>query len=426
MAGLVENFSTQQYFSRYCYTTLKDFRRTPLHSCQMRNQTTYERDLQELHSNGNPTRGVKKSTIFNELQYFQLFDYGMPPCLAHDLFLGCFNYDIILLLRCFIRNKVIREKYLQTRLNYLMKKFELNSRISLNFKKRCVTSKAIDIWHMIQVIPLLLLKIKKIHSDPAFKLIILLKNITDLVTAPLISARQIGTLKLEIGHYLEIRSSIFTSPLRPKHHYLSHYPHIILQNGPLMQFSTLSGERKHSYFKTALRHAGNYKNILKLCSERHQYWQAYLSTNKQRFNQNIVYDENARCSNELDEVEKQIMQSIDCYGQDYRYMTSIIYMGTILKTGYCLFVEYDDYEESFYMISINGIIYNEVTDDTVVYGEKIRATYFDEHGIAIVENENYVNVICMNLKDLPDITALKLYTCQGNTYLFQKHAIPRK
>ncbi|XP_065093825.1 uncharacterized protein LOC135714406, partial [Ochlerotatus camptorhynchus] len=425
--GLVENFSAQQYCSRYCYTTLEDFRRSPLKSCQMRHQTTYERDLQNFYSSGNPIRGVKKPTIFNELKHFQLFEYGMPPCLAHDLFLGCFNYDIMLVFRRFIRNKLVGEKYVQSRLNYLLKKFELNSRINLNFKKKCVTSKAIDMWHMMQVIPLLLIKIKKVQADPAFKLIIMLKNITDLITAPLISVRQVGMLKLEISHYLEIRSSLFMTLLRPKHHYLAHYPHLILQYGPLMQFSTLSGERKHSYFKTALRHAGNYKNILKLCSERHQYWQAYLSTDKQRFNEKVVYDGIVRTCNELDENERHIMESFDCYAQHYKYVNSIIYMGTCLKIGHCLFMEHDDYEESFNTISIKGIVHNDITNDIVVYGEIMSATYFTELGIPVVEDDNCTKTLsCVNVKDLPDITPLKLYTCQGNTYLFNKHAIPRK
>lgn len=426
MAGLVENFSTHQYFSRYCYTTLSDFRRTPLQDCEMRHQDTYEQDLLGCLNSGKPTRGVKTSTIFNDLQYFQLFELGMPPCLAHDLFLGCFNYDIMLVFRRFIRNKLVGEKYLQSRLNYLLKKFELNSKISLNLNKKCVTSKAIDVWHMIQIIPLLLLKLTRLHEDPAFKLIIMLKNITDIVTAPLISSRQVAMLKLEISHYLEIRSSLFMSPLRPKHRYLSHYHHLILQYGPLMQFSTLSGERKHSYFKTALRHAGNYKNVLKLCSERHQYLQAYLSADKQRFNEKIIYEGTMRTCEDLNKNEKQLMELFNCYGENFKYTDSGICLGTTIKVGYCLFMEHDEFEDLFYIIMIHGIILNDTTDDIFVYGDKISASYFTEMGIPVVQDHSTEDVNCVNLKDLPDITPLKLYRCQENTYLFNSHAIPRK
>lgn len=242
----------------------------------MRTQNEYENDLMIMDETNVPYRGIKKHSIFNELHHFSLFDNGLPPCYGHDLFLGCFSYDIILIFNRLVQKRLIGEKYLQSRMNYLLKKLNLNSKIKLNLKKKCVTSKAVDFWHLIMILPLLVMKKERVYDDESFELLMLMKQITDLVAAPIISHRQIAMLSLSINHYLQLRTQLFVTPLRPKHHYLSHYPDLILQFGPLHVFCTMKGERKHSFFKNALRHAGNYKNILKLCSERHEYRQAML------------------------------------------------------------------------------------------------------------------------------------------------------
>ena len=49
--------------------------------------------------------------------------------------------------------------------------------------------------------------------------------------------------------------------LRAKHHYLAHYPDLILEFGPLVRVWTLRFESKHSYFKRCLRQSQNYKNV---------------------------------------------------------------------------------------------------------------------------------------------------------------------
>lgn len=120
------------------------------------------------------------------------------------------------------------------------------------------------------------------------------------------------------------------------------------------------------------------------------------------------------------------MEFYGCYGEDFKYTNSIVYMGTTLKSGYCLFVDHDEYEDSFHFLWTHGIVYNETTSDIFVYGENMTATYFTELGVTVVDENCTRDTNCVNIKTFPDITPLVMYTCKGNTYLFNKHALPRK
>lgn len=98
-----------------------------------------------------------------------------------------------------------------------------------------------------------------------------------LVCAPKIHTNQVAYLKLLVDEYLESRAAIFSDrPLKPKHHFLLHYPDLIIKFGPLIHLWTLRFESKHTYFKQCALKLHNFKNLCSTLAERHQLLQAYL------------------------------------------------------------------------------------------------------------------------------------------------------
>lgn len=424
MAGLSENFSSHQFFSRYCYTTLDNFRATPLKRCELRKQISYEEDLEQVQLSGYPYRGIKRSSIFNDLQQYKLFDFGMPPCISHDLFLGCFNYDIMLIFHRLVKLKLVGEKYIESRTNFLFKKLQLNSKITLNMKKQCITSKATDVWHLIQISPFIFMKKEKAQADDGFKLLIMLKNITDIVTAPIVSEYQVGVLRLNINQYIQKRSQLFTMPLRPKHHYLYHYPHLILNYGPLINFSTMTGERKHSYFKTALRHASNYKNVLKLCSERHQYWQALIHSNQYRFTKRLLLGKE-KFIDELDETTQSQLRQMGLDANTHKFSESVDYLGTTFAIDNCLFLHADEFGDQYSMLRLKGIVVSTTSTKMYFLGRRITVTPIAELGLHTLDNsQTSATVECIDAEQITDTTPAKMYVCEKNVYIFHKHAFP--
>jgi hypothetical protein len=93
-----------------------------------------------------------------------------------------------------------------------------------------------------------------------------------------ISRRQVAYLLGLIEEYLYDRSETFSDkPLKPKHHYLCHYPSLILQFGPLLRLWTMRFESKHSYFKRCARVVKNFRNLSYSLARKHQLLQAYYS-----------------------------------------------------------------------------------------------------------------------------------------------------
>ncbi|XP_059195792.1 uncharacterized protein LOC131976674 [Centropristis striata] len=63
--------------------------------------------------------------------------------------------------------------------------------------------------------------------------------------------------------------------LRPKHHYLEHYPELTRRFGPLVHLWTMRFEGKHRFFKRVIHDTHNFKNVLKPLATRHQHMMAY-------------------------------------------------------------------------------------------------------------------------------------------------------
>lgn len=81
--------------------------------------------------------------------------------------------------------------------------------------------------------------LKILVTHEVCQLILQLKEIVELVCAPAITAGQVAYLKVIIKDYIYYRKRLFPGHLlKPKHHYLCHYPELIIHFGPLIHLWT--------------------------------------------------------------------------------------------------------------------------------------------------------------------------------------------
>jgi hypothetical protein len=73
--------------------------------------------------------------------------------------------------------------------------------------------------------------------------------------------------------------------LKPKHHFITHYPHQICQLGPLITYWTMRFEAKHRFFKRLGHIVCNYRNILKMLAEHHKMFLLPPDVQKRPFGQ---------------------------------------------------------------------------------------------------------------------------------------------
>lgn len=79
-------------------------------------------------------------------------------------------------------------------------------------------------------------------------------------------------MRVLISEHLSTFVALFgpTVRLRPKHHFLVHFPTILLQSGPLVGMSCLRYELKNSFFKRCSHIVCNFKDICFTLAYRHQ------------------------------------------------------------------------------------------------------------------------------------------------------------
>lgn len=281
IGGFLETFNTTSFFCRYCY--VKSFNETNyLHVDSLRTKESYDFDVTMACTGNTSYNGVKNNSALNFLKYFHVANPGLPPCLAHDILEGIAAYDLMLCINQFVKDKILNYQYLNDKYKgmYVNKKKIFVSSFAKNKEK--VAGSASEILCILNTLPVALFeKITILENCKVWEMLLCLRKIVSIVIAFKISIDQVSVLKDLIEQYIEMRIKNFPdTPLRPKHHFLLHYPFLIRKFGPLRHLWTLRFESKHKYFKNIIRHCPNFKNVLKTLSFKHQYLQAYNSTNQ--------------------------------------------------------------------------------------------------------------------------------------------------
>ena len=119
-------------------------------------------------------------------------------------------------------------------------------------------------------------------EDKIWEILKELKDIVRLAVSHSFTDNTIQYMTSKILDHRQLLQEVFPNlRLRPKHHYLEHYPSLIKCFGPLVHLWTMRFEGKHKVFKKIVCDTHN-KNVLKTLAERHQNMMAfYLSS--QRF-----------------------------------------------------------------------------------------------------------------------------------------------
>lgn len=284
VGGFVENFSSCNFVCRFCLIETNNIELGDVYDTYApRSPDSYNADLDNLENSPGLSNyhGIKFNSLFNKLKYYHVCNPGLPPCLGHDLFEGVVQYDLALFINYMVK---VNKWFTYAQFNQIVTKFKYlggdvnNKPSTISDQGSKLGGHAVQNWCLVRLLPILIGARVASAIDPVWQLTLLLREIVELVCAPEITLPQVACLRVKIEEYLEQRVSLFPDkPVRPKHHYLAHYPRLILQFGPLIRVWTMRFESKHSYFKKCARYSQNFINICHTFAERHQLLQAYLS-----------------------------------------------------------------------------------------------------------------------------------------------------
>ncbi|KAF7641351.1 hypothetical protein LDENG_00283860, partial [Lucifuga dentata] len=243
IGGFTENFSTSTYCCRYCLVT-----RSELHDLQKaappRTVQNYSEAVEELQSGAlTESKGLKFDSAFNSLTYFHVCQPGLPPCIGHDVFEGVVAYDLAIYIKYFVK---VKKFFTYSQLNRRIRQFSYQGSDATSTPSEVVEKgvkiggQAAENWSLLRLLPIIIGEKIRDTEDPVWQLTVHLKELVELICAPKIALSQVALLNVLIGKYLETRKELFPDDkLKPKNHYIVHYPALILKFGPLIRLWTM-------------------------------------------------------------------------------------------------------------------------------------------------------------------------------------------
>ena len=123
-------------------------------------------------------------------------------------------------------------------------------------------------WNLLRLLPLMTAHLIP-ESDECWQTFLKFLQVEERLCSPYFSNSDLVVLDSQLYDFIKSYFEVFQdAKLKPKSHYLQHYPQMIKAFGPLVK--TLRFESKHGYFKSTFSGSKNRKNICYSLVKRHQ------------------------------------------------------------------------------------------------------------------------------------------------------------
>jgi len=424
LGGFSTNFSSNRYICRYCLVEKKKNDAGSLCKvAELRNPQNYDRAVTNAQHTGHPSDGVVRKSVLNDLTFYNVCMPGLPPCLGHDLFEGIVQFDLALVIRNLMKkSSLLSYNYLnQTVAHFEFLGHDSCDKPSAISDSASIGGHAVQNWCFLRLLPIWVHDVIDL-KDEVWQFVLLLREIVELICAPKISHDQILYLERLVNLYVEDRLHLFHSvPLRPKHHYLLHYPWLIMMFGPLIRVWTMRMESKHSFFKQCARNCHNYINVTKTLSDTHQLSQMYLSTGVMLHDTPVLCGNYTEFSSQL--FAEPIVQAVSLCSE----------LTGMLHCSAAVIVRGTKYAKDCFVVidNENGVaVFGKVvvclmdSSDTAALVTAKCVSYKDSAlGLYVVTLCNNCDLHCILVDNLWDYCPLPGYVVRGLPHIPLKHAI---
>ncbi|KAL7299834.1 hypothetical protein TKK_0007574 [Trichogramma kaykai] len=213
----------------------------------LRSKEMYDKDFVD-HKNG-----IEEMCIFNEIPYFHVTDNSCAdPC--HDLNEGIGRYDMGKILHfCIVQEKHFSLDTLNERISCFNKLYVQDCNILPEIPKTCLDNRflicsASKMKFLIEYFGMLVGDLVP-KPDKAWKLYLLLREMSNLTMTSVVTESLLNHLTLVISKHHSLYKTLFNDTLKPKFHFVLHYPNLMRKLGSLAQYSVIRFEGKHKTLK---------------------------------------------------------------------------------------------------------------------------------------------------------------------------------
>jgi len=268
ICGCTTSFNAQNV-CRICIADKIESRKQVKENTQMlRTEQNYLEDCE------NCSTGVKTKCVFNEIPKFHVLkNASLDP--MHDLFEGICRYEIVKILNVFINKEhFFSLEIFNARLQHFDcgQNFEKNKPISISSNALNAQNLIISASEMVFLIEHLDILIGDLVpvNNTVWEVFLVLREIINIIMSTSFTLETTQFLETLISKHHLLYMEVFAEPLKPKHHFVVHYPRLLRKLGPLKHLSCFHFEAKHKQFKENAKAVRSRRNCPYTLALKHQ------------------------------------------------------------------------------------------------------------------------------------------------------------
>lgn len=256
LMGFNESFVSNNY-CQFCLSDKNSCRVQVTEDLNLlRNIDNYQKDLVNFNN------GIKEECIWNNLPRFHVTN-NLSCDVMHDIHEGVSRYDLGEILYQFV---FIKKYFTLDILNNRIKYFNFNSNdnkppplTKQRLSNKYIIMSASEMKTLTSYLGLIIGDLVPQNCE-YWQLYLLLCKIIEIVDSKVVTFQESYLLQNIISEHHELYIEKF-GYLKPKHHFLVHYPRLMRMLGPLSNTSSIRYEARHRQFKSAANVIASRKNI---------------------------------------------------------------------------------------------------------------------------------------------------------------------
>lgn len=272
LLGFTESFNVScvDGFCRFCCIKKQEINNIVHESqCKIRTVTNYETDLER---DDKKVTGIVENCLFHRIPGFHVTT-NLSVDVMHDMLEGICQYDLALIFRQFINtDKFFSLIEVNNRIrgfNYGSTKNKQTEILLSHIKNKRIIMSASEMLSLVRYVSLIFGPVIP-NDNKTWNLYLQLRNIVELCVSSHLHINTPNTLQIMITDYLNSLNTLFPNSLKPKHHFLIHYPRVLSLTGPLWESSSMRVESKHRDGKVSSRVAISRVNVCRTIATKHQ------------------------------------------------------------------------------------------------------------------------------------------------------------
>lgn len=222
LLGFAKGFNAK-YFCRFCKSTKTE------------SESLAKELVGKLRTNNLSKTGIHSASLFNQLPWFHVIK-NISVDVMHDLHEGVCHYNMSHIITRLIQKGCFTLDVLNARKqSFNLGETEIGNQSPIiteaHLKGSHLKMSAREMWSFVHHFPLMVGDLVLNHDDDIWKFFLTFLKMFDIILMSTFNEESIKQLERLVREHNKMYVTLFNDTLKPKHHFLNHYPRIIKTSG---------------------------------------------------------------------------------------------------------------------------------------------------------------------------------------------------